>query len=356
MKKKLLISLGIVGLALSGCAEKNVDVNKYKQELTKKENIIKKQKIEIQKKEEEINKLKTSSQNKVQTNPNSDLPPNAKPGECYARVLIPAEYKTYNEKIKIQPEFEVLKTTLPEFSKYKAKILVKPESYKYVVKPAVYKCVEKTYIKRPASFKYKVIPAKFKTVYEKVMVEKPVAYWKKGNGPISKIDNLTGEIMCLVKKPAVYVTIAKKELVEPAHVEKVKIPAVYETVKVKELVKPAHIEKIKIPAEYKIVTVEDISKPAEVIRTKHDAQYTVVTKKELVKPERVKWERIVCKTNLTPERVKKIQKILKEKGYYSGPINGEYNYATKKAIEQFQKDNHLAIGALTYETVNALNK
>ncbi len=55
------------------------------------------------------------------------------------------------------------------------------------------------------------------------------------------------------------------------------------------------------------------------------------------------------------EEVKNIQRVLKEKGYYSGNIDGIFGTATKKAVTQFQKDNGLtADGIVGEKTLKAL--
>ena len=63
--------------------------------------------------------------------------------------------------------------------------------------------------------------------------------WKKGTGPIQRIDESTGEIMCLVEVPATYKTISKEVLVSPATTRTVEIPAVYKTVSVRQEVSAA---------------------------------------------------------------------------------------------------------------------
>lgn len=55
------------------------------------------------------------------------------------------------------------------------------------------------------------------------------------------------------------------------------------------------------------------------------------------------------------EKVAAVQRRLKEKGIYSGEINGSYDFATRKAVKAFQKENGLEnSGEADYETVAAL--
>ena len=74
-------------------------------------------------------------------------------------------------------------------------------------------------------------PPVYENVTERILVKPAYTTWKKGRGPIEKINQATGEIMCLVEVPAEYRTVTKRVLKTPAGTKKVTIPAVYKTVK-----------------------------------------------------------------------------------------------------------------------------
>lgn len=55
------------------------------------------------------------------------------------------------------------------------------------------------------------------------------------------------------------------------------------------------------------------------------------------------------------EKVAAVQRRLKEKGIYSGEINGSYDFATRKAVKAFQSENGLEnSGEADYETITVL--
>lgn len=191
-----------------------------------------------------------------------DIPLNAKPGECYAKVLIPAITDSKTERVKISDEQEVLA---------------------------------------------RIVPPKFKTETEKVLVKEARKYWKKGEGPIQKVDQATGQILCLVEEPAVYKTVEKQVMVEPERPEYKKIPAQYET----------------------------------------------ITKTVIVKPERMEWRRILCQTNVTPTTIMRLQKALQGKGLDVGKIDGKLGSKTMSALSKYQSKHGLARG-ITYETLDHL--
>jgi peptidoglycan hydrolase-like protein with peptidoglycan-binding domain len=51
----------------------------------------------------------------------------------------------------------------------------------------------------------------------------------------------------------------------------------------------------------------------------------------------------------------KIQNALKDKEYNPGKVDGVLGRGTRVALDKYQKDNSLATGGITYETLKALN-
>ncbi len=430
-------------------------------------------------------------------------PPNAKAGECYAKVVIPAKYKTVKERILVQeastkikiipakykwveekvevtPASEKLVTVPPKYKKVSEIIEVKPalrswhvslrkhsapvsnellaaaklkgvdiehttpgtcykeyytpESYKTVkeeiviqkettkskIIPAKYEMVEKTIVVRPATKKTVTVPATYEYVDEKVLVEKEKTVWKKGKNPATKLDGATGEIMCLIKVPAKYKIVKKKVVKTPATIKVIEIPAETKTIKVKKLISPAKTQTVTIPAvkttiekkilehgpsfswirvgdsvdkglkytgheiclvetpsikkkitkivldtpattnkiainpTYKIVKVKKLVEEAKEVKIPIDAVYKEIQKKEKISEAHQSWERILCQTNMNKDVILQIQNALKAKGYNPGKIDGVLGRDTRVALDKYQRDNSLATGGITYETLNAL--
>ncbi|MBX2838461.1 MAG: peptidoglycan-binding protein [Gammaproteobacteria bacterium] len=263
--------------------------------------------------------------------------PDAKPGECYAKVVTPAKFSTRTEELVVQEASERIETvpakyetvdqtivvkesssvlkvipaqyeesfdkvdtkaaevswsakiggklqpaspgslegitrsgvelasvspgtcfreyyTQPEYKTETRRVMIKEGSEKIVITPAQYETVEERVIVKEASTRVVDTPAVFRTETESVLVEPARSVWKKGRGPIERINNSTGEIMCLVEVPARYETITKTVLDKPASTKVVEIPAVYKTIKVNRLVKPAAETRQVVEPEFKDVT------------------------------------------------------------------------------------------------------
>lgn len=295
--------------------------------------------IELEDSKNALKKEREKAPLPVASNGQLLLPPNAKAGECYARVWVDPQYKTLTKKVLVQEESERVdiieaqyewvtediltkeaSTALKKIpAKYKTiteqvllspssrhwktalyngkpvsenilraaesngidltntkpntcyhehvipakveqkqkEIEVAPASFKILTKPAEYRWIEKRILVKEASSKLVNHDAVYKTVTEQIIDKPAHTTWKKGTGPIQKIDDATGEIMCLVNIPATYKTIQRQELVTPARTEMLSIPAEYKTVKVQELVSEASESKQEISAKYTTITVDE---------------------------------------------------------------------------------------------------
>ncbi len=172
---------------------------------------------------------------------------NVQPGQCYAEYTVPGTTGTTTEKM-----------------------LKSEASQKIEIIPATYNTVEERVLVSDASEKLITVPATYETVTEKVLVKPAFTTWKvsecsggacqTGNipnrvaGSVDRIDQSTGEIMCLIEVPAQYKTITKRVLKTPATTKTVGTPAQYSVQKVRKLATPATERTVDIPATYQTIT------------------------------------------------------------------------------------------------------
>lgn len=267
---------------------------------------------------------------------NTQILPDAKPGECYAKVITPAQFTTKTEEVVVQEASERIETieakyekvdrtivvkepsqlltpsgaefatetrkievlaaskswttkvgnqTLPaspdaiaqiassgvdtdavdpggcfveyyEAAKYKTeveRVMVKPSSETITIIPAEYETVEEQIVVKEASSEVVDVPAIYRTQTESVLVEPARSVWKEDCGVIEKVDNATGEVLCLVEVPAKYETLTKTVLDTPASTKTISIPAVYKTISVEKLRRPASEKRENVAAQYTTV-------------------------------------------------------------------------------------------------------
>jgi len=319
----------------------------------------------------------------------------AKVGNCYAEYHIPAQYKTETQQV-----------------------LKSEASSKIAVIPAKYEWKEERVLIKEASSKLIEVPAVYETVSEKVLVKPASTEWKKGRGPIERLNNSTGDIMCLVEVPAVYKTVSKRVLKTPSSTKKIEIPAeykvekvrkivtaaqekkteipatyetvtkrvktsdekvmwalrgskidgkatgatlcmkevaaVYKTVKQKKVKTPATTKVVEIPAEYKVIKKRKLTSPATEKKIEIPAKTQVVSKKIKISEESMRWQSVLCETNMSGTKITDIQRALQRAGHNPGPIDGVIGRQTLVAVEAFQRKNNLPRGGLTLQTLEKL--
>ena len=283
------------------------------------------------------------------------LPPGAKPGQCFTRVWLPPSYKTVSNRKLVSEAGERIEVIPAKYGKVQKRVLVQEASTKLVTVPATYRTETEQVLVRPARSVTETIPPVYETVTERIVDRAAHTTWQKGTGPIQRINESTGEIMCLVEVPATYKTISKQVLKSPASTRTREIPAEYRTVTKRVVANEATTRTIEIPAKYSNVTVTEEITPAQERRIAIPEKYTTVSSRELVTEGKMDWREIMCETNTTPGRIMEIQKALKSAGFNPGPIDGGMGPSTIKAVNAFQRSKGLPVDRyLNVQTVNAL--
>lgn len=291
------------------------------------------------------------------------FPPDAKPGQCYARVLTAEKYRTIDEKVLVQEESESVTVIPGRYETVQERVLVKEASTRIETIPAEYEMVTERVLVQPASKKVVEVPATFRTVTEKVLDKPAYTVWKRGpasgfSDPVlSQSTSATGEVMCLVEVPASYKTITRKVVDVAAHTNEVEVPAEYKTITRRAVKKPASTREIKIPAEYETVSVRKLVEPAKQNRNKVPAQYRTVTKTEKIADAELTWKQVLCQVNATPSNVTALQRALEGKGYTVGPIDGVLGQQTFSAVSRYAKERGIPHGSnyVPMEVIKSLN-
>lgn len=194
----------------------------------------------------------------------AELPPYAKPGECYAKVFVPPTFKTVTERI-----------------------MVRQASERVEIVPAKYDWVEERILVKDASTELSATPAEFAVREQTIQTAPGHTDWevnKAANCDLPK-GQPAKDVFCLVRHDPQQTTIRTEVQVKAACVESTTIPAEYQTVRRQKLVSAAATRKVCIPAEFE--TVEKSVKVCD---------------------GRMAWKKVVCElpeiqtTSATPNR------------------------------------------------------
>ncbi len=280
------------------------------------------------------------------------LPPDAKPGECYARVLQPAQYATETRQMVKREAAEQVRIIPAQYETVTERVLVREASTKLEIVPAVYETVTEQVMIKPATTKLVEVPPSYRTVTEQVLVSPAQTVWKTGGiasqsgGRILKTatSGETGEVLCLVEIPAEYKTVTRTVLDRPATTREVQVPAEYMTVTKRMLKTPPTTREVTIPAEYRTVQVTKLVQPARTEKIPVPAEYQSVSTQKLVKEPALEWRRVLCDENMTETNIYALQRELKDAGFYKGPIDGVLGPMTMGAVNDYARSHRLPTG------------
>lgn len=358
-----LLATMAITLSITACssADKNMP-NAAEIDLANRITALSEQEIELQRrsealesKERKIQAKLTTIQNSETTNGGDVLPSYAKPGECYIRLWVPPKHKEVTQKMLVAEKSERIEVSQATYKTISKRVLVKEASTKIVVTPATYKTVTERVIIRAASEKPILIPATYETVEIQIIDKPATTEWKKGHGPIQRIDDTTGEIMCLVEIPATYKTVSKRVIKTPVSTKIKETPALYKIIEKTVIDTPAKSRTIVIPAEYKTVEFLELNESAEITRIDIPEKHVEITTREIVTIGRMEWRSILCDINTTRDRISNIQTALLNAGFDPGPIDGVIGVETMRAVNAYQQSNDLPVDSyLNIKTVESL--
>lgn len=360
----------VVATGLTGCASTSAPESEIARQLEESQARVASLEREVDERQDRIQSLETriSSQTpppvsaapptrvagRYNSMPGGDLLPPAEPGQCYARVFVPPTYETQTEEVLKSAATERIELLPATYETVEEQVLVEAASERIEVIPAVYGWVEEQVLVKAASSRLEEVPAQYEWQEERILVKPAHTVWKKGEGPIQKLDEATGEIMCLVEVPAEYKTVRKRVQVAPPTTREIEIPAEYKTVKRQVVTTPATTRTVEIPARYKTVKVRKVVAPASERRIPIAAEYQTVSKRVQVTEGEMAWRQILCKTNTTPDIVRNMQRALDSAGHDPGPIDGIVGRETLAALRGYQQEKGLAEGGVTLATLKSL--
>jgi hypothetical protein len=291
------------------------------------------------------------------------LPPGARPGECYVRAVVPAQYEAVSEQVLKKDAASRIEVTSPQFQDVQEQVLVRPATTRLEAVPPVFEEVEEQVMVRPATTRLEPVPATYKTVTEKKLVRPAYQVWKRSSELTAaeraqqKIDPNAGDVLCLVEIPAEYMTVTSQVLETPATTRTIEVPAEYMTVKKTVMKTPATTREIEVPAEYRTVTVRKMVTPAQENKIEIPAEYSTVTRQVLKSPATTEWREVLCDNNATPATLASVQQSLRKAGFDPGRDDGRVDDKFLSAVRSFQQAKGLPVDGARYinmQTVKAL--
>lgn len=311
-------------------------------------------------------------------------PATAKPGQCYARVLVPAVYKNVPMDVVTQEGYENFETRDPVFRSRPETIVTRDGYTRYITTEPVFRTEQVTKTTRPQYERLVAVPAQLASKTETVVIREPRMVWRSGQNlsGVRRLDSGTGEVYCLVEERGVTQAVTRQVVIKPSDVKRVMVPAEVKTFNTQVLVTPATVKEVKVAPEVASYEVKDIVQPAMERKVSVPEQRGTINRQELVTPEHYEWVQVDCDqvakqpmpdmrpapmpapmpmnemgnggqvapaapmVNANPQvlrghtvaySVTSLQTALAKRGYYRGPIDGIYGPLTRDAVAKFQK-------------------
>lgn len=327
-----------------------------------------------------------------------DLPPvvvkEARPNQCYTRLMKPPVLETYAEKVLVEPERVETRAVPEEWRWAERQVIDQPQRVERKVIPAVTRKVMEERVVQPATWREEPVPPVFEKRTESVMVRPARQEWVRSEGiptgaalvtpgdhqPVRyRADGMltwpgkepvaiqgsaeTTEylqkgsaqtIWCLKEVPAEYKQVERMVEVQPATVRRIKVPARVEKVERVIVEREEQVIEKVIPATYRTEKYKEVIKPARTESYTVAPVYKTVDKTRAVKAPEPVWREVLCERNTTPAKIKALQVALKQRGYDPGPADGTLGTKTVAAMQKFQADQGLPQGQISVEAAEAL--
>ncbi|MEO6339571.1 MAG: peptidoglycan-binding domain-containing protein [Caulobacteraceae bacterium] len=290
----------------------------------------------------------------------SDLPPAAKPGECYGRVYAPPVYGKEGHKVLVRPASTETRLVPGRTEKVRKRVLVQAAHTERVRVEPVYRDVVRV-LTTPGARHWVREPARYEIVQERVLLEPAHAVWKRVNAPLAagggypgqtRIEP-TGDVFCRVLIPARYGYANRRVKVASSRMIEVVGRPHKERVVVRQMVRKGGWKVLRTPAVYRTEWTT-MNRASRKVVVKTHAVYRNEGARTMVRAGGLAWERVFCGGQLAPDFIRKVQAALANRGYDPGPIDGEARPETYAALRKFQTASGLAQGQLTIATAKAL--
>lgn len=279
------------------------------------------------------------------------------PDQCWAQMVIPPRKKVVVRQVVTKEGRDSYDVQPASLKHLKQTVTLRDAAHTYRIEPPQYKKVTEQ-IKVKDEIKEIVIqPAVYRDEKEEVMVESERVEIRSCRALGQRIagtrQTSASANHCAVLVPATYKTVTRKVLVQAETVHEKITPAKYETVEKWVLVEDGKAVVTYLPPEEieKNVVAVDVASQALPRSVPADMRDIKVATYENV--PRLTWRQVVCERDASSEMVKNLQSALKNQGL-DVVIDGKLGDRTLRAVTDYQTNQGMANGYLTYETLEAL--
>ena len=269
------------------------------------------------------------------------------PGECWVYGQIMPREVDKTVAVTVKDSHTTIEVTPAEIKRGYKKVVTREGTVTYRLQPATYKRVTEQVLVRPETTRFAKVPAEYEERERRVVIE-------EARTVIEQCQAAGGSAFCAREIPAKYETVKVQVLVRPEQSKVVVVPAKYETVTKWVIDQPARVVEVSLAPKLEDVPVDEVVKPASANPRQVPAQTRELRLKAYDGKPRMVMRQAVCNEDLNANLIMSMQGRLYDHGYQVGGVDGMLGEKTLNALKQFQRDSGLAVGAMTFESLDAL--
>jgi len=270
------------------------------------------------------------------------------PGECWVYGQIQPRKREKTVSVTVKDSHTTINVTPAEIKRGYKKVVTREGTVTYRLQPATYKRVTEKVLVREETTRFVKVPAVYEQRDKRVVVE-------EARTVLEQCQSAGGGVaFCAKEIPAKEQIVKVQVLVQPEQSKVEVIPAKYENVTKWVIDEPARVVEVSLAPRMEDVAVEEIVRPASASPQEVPAQMREIQLKSYDGKPRMVMRQAVCNGDINDTLIASLQQRLYDSGYEPGPVDGKLGQKTLDAMAEFQTDSGLAVGSITFETLDTL--
>lgn len=278
------------------------------------------------------------------------------PGQCWVQTHVQPRASRVPINVIVEEARNKIQVTPADIRRGFRQVVTAEGVRSYRIEPPTYRLVQEQVMVKPELTTFDVIPAKYENRQVEVVVTPAKTVLEPCNaGGVSFSRTSAAQAFCAKEIPAVTETVTQRVVIQEEQTNVRFEPAVYETVTRRVVDRPARAVEIMTEEIVDTIPVHELVSQAQTEIIEIPAVTKEMQLTQFDGPPRIVSLQALCNADLTDQIVKDLQNSLRANGYNPGPVDGKLGHMTISALEQFQAENGLGVGALTLESLDALS-
>ncbi len=281
--------------------------------------------------------------------------PEIRAGQCWVYSQIRPRKIEITTEITLKDSSARISVTPAEIRQGYQQVVTREGTRTYRIEPPVYRKVTERVMVRPEMTRFVVVPAVYETRPKPVVVEAPKTVLEPCQTAGTRYAKDSGARgFCARETPGREETVNVQVLVQPETTRAEFEPAVYEEVTRWVVERPAQAVEITTDPSVTSIPVQEVVRPEQ---TRQTIEPPVTREMSITRFEgtaQMVSRQAVCNSDITPQLIHQLQVRLAGLGFNPGRPDGLLGERTIAALTDYQTENGLAIGALTFETLDNL--